>query len=141
MYCDCLFNNYTGSRWLYHTAHIVINTGIRHLQVAGGATDIFGHIVTPADHQISSRRVKMWAKTHSAAVDHAAWHAAQRFREGLSYLKNCDVNGMFHSPWCLVIGTLTCYASHHFGAEEQPTILCTHAGGRGNAAGGVGGRL
>ncbi|KKK20852.1 hypothetical protein ARAM_005294 [Aspergillus rambellii] len=115
---------------LYHTAHIVINCKIRHLQAAAGAKAIFGHIVNPPDREESMRWVRLWITEHSSAADHAAWHAAQMFREGLLYLKNWDVNGLFHYPWCLVIGTLTCWSFHRFGGEGLEPSACNHPPGR-----------
>lgn len=119
---------------LYHTAHIVINSEIRHLQAAAGAKAIFGHIVMPDDRQESAKWVKQWIKGQTAAADHAAWHAAQMLREGLLNLKSWDVNGVFHYPWCLVIATLTCWAFHRYGSEasddgEEERMRCKHAGG------------
>ncbi|KAL4778779.1 fungal-specific transcription factor domain-containing protein [Aspergillus varians] len=110
---------------LYHTAHIVINCEIRHLQNAAGMKAIFGHIVTPADCEESSTWVRSWVRGHCEAADHAAWHAAQMFREGLLHLKSWDANDVLHYPWCLVTGTLTCWAFHHFGGERQ-TVACSH---------------
>ncbi|GAB1214964.1 hypothetical protein ATERTT37_004146 [Aspergillus terreus] len=78
---------------LYHTAHIVINSDIRHLQAAAGAKGIFGHIVMPEDRQESANWVKQWVRGQAAAADHAAWHAAQMLREGILHLKNWDVYG------------------------------------------------
>lgn len=114
---------------LYHTAHIVINCEIRHLQAAAGMKAIFGHIVTSADRAESTQWVKIWMRTHSDAANHAAWHAAQTFREGLLHLKNWDTNDVFHYPWCLVIGTLTCWAFHSFGADDMGPLVCTHQEG------------
>ncbi|KAJ5594838.1 uncharacterized protein N7459_001046 [Penicillium hispanicum] len=114
---------------LYHVAHIVINCEIRHLQAAAGMKAIFGHIVTSADRVESIQWVKQWVTTHAAAADHAAWHAAQMFREGLLYLKKWDAKGEFHYPWCFVIGTLTCWAFHRFGGEDMQPSLCAHRRG------------
>ena len=115
---------------LYHTAHIVINSENRHLLAASGIKAIFGHIVTPADRQESLKWVEQWVRRHRASADHAAFHAAQMFREGLLQLQNFDANGVFHYPWCLVIGTLTCWAFHHFGAEDPEQITrCEHPAG------------
>jgi hypothetical protein len=114
---------------LYHTAHIVINCEIRHLQTAAGAKAIFGHIVTPSDYEESCAWVRQWVKKSPSAAGRAAWHAAQMFREGMLNLLNWDVHGEFHYPWCLYIGTLTCWAFHHFGAEGQERgSVCDHSG-------------
>lgn len=114
---------------LYHTAHIVINCEIRHLQTAAGAKAIFGHIVTPSDYEESCTWVRRWVTDSPASAGRAAWHAAQMFREGMLNLQNWDVHGEFHYPWCLYIGTLTCWAFHHFGVES-PTMksVCDHEG-------------
>ncbi|KAF9888257.1 hypothetical protein FE257_008826 [Aspergillus nanangensis] len=115
---------------LYHTAHIVMNLEIRHLQAAAGAKAIFGHIVMRADRQESAKWAENWIRTQTTVADHAAWHAAQMLREGLLNLKNWDVNGVFHYPWCLVIGTLTCWAFHHFGGETlDDRGTCSHPNG------------
>lgn len=45
---------------LYHTAHIVINCEICHLQTAAGAKAIFRHIVTPSDYEESCKWVRNW---------------------------------------------------------------------------------
>lgn len=111
---------------LYHTAHIVINSDIRHLQAAAGAKGIFGHIVMPEDRQESANWVKQWVHGQTPAADHAAWHAAQMLREGILHLKNWDVNGVFHYPWCLVIATLTCWAFHAFGSASEERTQCGH---------------
>ncbi|KAG2417089.1 hypothetical protein HFD88_008307 [Aspergillus terreus] len=111
---------------LYHTAHIVINSDIRHLQAAAGAKGIFGHIVMPEDRQESANWVKQWVRGQAAAADHAAWHAAQMLREGILHLKNWDVYGVFHYPWCLVIATLTCWAFHAFGSAPEERTQCAH---------------
>ncbi|KAI2829219.1 transcriptional regulator family: Fungal Specific TF and C2H2 zinc finger [Aspergillus niger] len=112
---------------LYHTAHIVINCEIRHLQAAAGAKAIFGHMVMPEDRQMSENWVRDWVCTDATAADQAAWHAAQMIREGILNLKNWDVNGVFHYPWCLLIGTLTCWAFHHFGRGiSDSREICRH---------------
>ncbi|KAF9890674.1 hypothetical protein FE257_005540 [Aspergillus nanangensis] len=112
---------------LYHTAHIVINAEIRHLQAAAGAKAIFGHLVTAADRQLSANWVEQWVRgPQGAQADHAAWHAAQMFREGLLGLKNWDVQGVFHYPWCLVLGALTCWAFHRYGGDPGS---CGHSRG------------
>lgn len=112
---------------LYHTAHIVINCEIRHLQAAAGAKAIFGHMVMPEDRQMSENWVRDWVCTDATAADQAAWHAAQMIREGILNLKNWDVNGVFHYPWCLLIGTLTCWAFHHFGSGiSDSREICRH---------------
>lgn len=114
---------------LYHTAHIVINCEIRHLQTAAGAKSHFGHPVMSGDYDESCIWVRKWVNTSTASAGRAAWHAAQMFREGMLNLVNWDVHGEFHYPWCLYIGTLTLWAFHHFGAESNamPSV-CDHAG-------------
>jgi hypothetical protein len=114
---------------LYHTAHIVIDSDIRQLLGAAGAKAIFGHAVTLDDHQESYRWVKMWVESKPAVVEHATWHAAQIFRDSTLYLKNWDAHGVFHYPWCLVIGALTCWAFHHFRSQGRSPSLCTHERG------------
>jgi hypothetical protein len=116
---------------LYHTAHIVINCEIRYLQTAAGAKAIFGHIVTPSDYEESCKWVKQWVTSRPDDAGRAAWHAAQMFREGMLNLKNWEVHGVFHYPWCLYIGTLTCWAYHHFGGKGAKSSLrhelCDHS--------------
>ncbi|XRM44193.1 hypothetical protein ABZX51_007336 [Aspergillus tubingensis] len=112
---------------LYHTAHIVINCEVRHLQAAAGAKAIFGHIVMPEDRHISEDWIRNWVSTNATAAEQAAWHAAQMMREGILNLRNWDVNGVFHYPWCLVIGTLTCWAFHCFGGGiSDAREICRH---------------
>ncbi|OJJ73394.1 hypothetical protein ASPBRDRAFT_194345 [Aspergillus brasiliensis CBS 101740] len=112
---------------LYHTAHIVIKCEIRHLQATAGAKAIFGHIVMPEDRQVSEEWVRDWVCIQTTAADHAAWHAAQMLREGILNLRNWEVSGVFHYPWCLFIGTLTCWAFHHFGGEmTDGQDICSH---------------
>ncbi|PVH74229.1 hypothetical protein DL98DRAFT_468144 [Cadophora sp. DSE1049] len=114
---------------LYHTAHIVLNCEIRHLQTAAGAKAIFGHVVTPSDYEDSCEWVRQWVKNSPDSAGRAAWHAAQLFRDGMLNLKDWEVHGAFHYPWCLYIGTLTCWAFHHFGAEASSMKpLCDHLG-------------
>jgi hypothetical protein len=117
----------TGLYALYHTAHIVINCEIRHLQVAAGAKAIFGHLVTPSDFQDSCNWVREWLHSSSDSAGRAAWHAALLFREGMLGLKNWDVHGVFHYPWCLYIATLTLWVFHHFGAEAMDSSDEEHA--------------
>ncbi|RDW91816.1 hypothetical protein BP5796_01210 [Coleophoma crateriformis] len=109
---------------LYHTAHIVINCEVRHLQTAAGAKAIFGHIVTPSDYEESCAWVRQWIKASPKSAGRAAWHAAQMFREGMLNLQSWDVHGVFFYPWCLYIGTLTCWAFHHFGTEAAAMEPC-----------------
>lgn len=112
---------------LYHIAHIVINCEVRHLQIAAGAKAIFGHIVTPSDYKESCDWVRQWIRESPASAGRAAWHAAQMFREGMLNLKAWDVHGAFHYPWCLYIGTLTCWTYHHFGRETMSlAAVCKH---------------
>ena len=124
----CLFQRDSMALFaLYHTAHIVLNCEIRHLQTAAGAKAIFGHIVTPTDYEESCKWVRQWVRYSPDSAGRAAWHAAQMFREGMLNLLGWEVHGVFHYPWCLYIGALTCWAFHHFGAEstsKQP--LCNH---------------
>ncbi|KAF4335200.1 C2H2 zinc finger [Fusarium beomiforme] len=120
---------------LYHTAHIVVNADIRHLQIAAGAEAIFGHVVTSVEHQESTQVVMDWVRLSPVSAGHAAWHAAQMIREGLLNLRNWKANGMFHYPWCLYIGALTCWAFVHFSQiqndEDQSRLICQHTtGGR-----------
>lgn len=113
---------------LYHTAHIVLNCEIRHLQTAAGAKAIFGHIVTPSDYEDSCKWVRQWVRNSLDSAGHAAWHAAQLFHEGMLNLKNWEVHGVFHYPWCLYIATLTCWAFHNFGAETSSLgPACDHS--------------
>ncbi|KAL2825772.1 fungal-specific transcription factor domain-containing protein [Aspergillus cavernicola] len=107
----------TGLYALYHTAHIVLNCEIRHIQIAAGARAIFGHVVTHTDFEDSCNWMRNWLRNSADSAGRAAWHAAQLFREAMLSLKIWDVNGIFHYPWCLYIATLTCWAYHQFGAE------------------------
>ncbi|KAF4952489.1 hypothetical protein FGADI_6723 [Fusarium gaditjirri] len=116
---------------LYHTAHIVANADIRHLQIAAGAEAIFGHVVTSTEHQESTRAVMHWVRGSPESAGHAAWHAAQMIREGLLNLRNWKANGMFHYPWCLYIGVLTIWAFVHFSQrqsdEDDSRRSCHHS--------------
>lgn len=103
---------------LYHTAHIVVNADIRHLQIAAGAEAIFGHVVTSTEREESIKAVMEWVRLSPDSAGHAAWHAAQMIREGLLNLRNWKANGMFHYPWCLYIGVLTIWAFVHFSQEQ-----------------------
>ncbi|KAF5579848.1 C2H2 zinc finger [Fusarium pseudocircinatum] len=118
---------------LYHTAHIVVNTDIRHLQIAAGAKAIFGHVVTSTEHEKSTMAVMEWVRLSPESAGHAAWHAAQMIREGLLNLRNWKANGMFHYPWCLYIGVLTTWAFVHFSqrysAEDDRCRSCHHSVG------------
>lgn len=105
----------------------MINCEIRHLQVAAGAKAIFGHLVTPSDFQDSCNWVREWLHSSSDSAGRAAWHAALLFREGMLGLKNWDVQGVFHYPWCLYIATLTLWVFHHFGAEAMDSSDEEHA--------------
>ncbi|KAG7414702.1 Nicotinate catabolism cluster-specific transcription factor [Fusarium oxysporum f. sp. rapae] len=104
---------------LYHTAHIVVNADIRHLQIAAGAEAIFGHVVTSTEHEESTNAVMEWVRLSPESAGHAAWHAAQMIREGLLNLRNWKANGMFHYPWCLYIGVLTTWAFVHFSQRQS----------------------
>ncbi|KLP00862.1 C2H2 zinc finger protein [Fusarium fujikuroi] len=104
---------------LYHTAHIVVNADIRHLQIAAGAEAIFGHVVTSTEREESIRAVMEWVRVSPDWAGHAAWHAAQMIREGLLNLRNWKANGMFHYPWCLYIGVLTIWAFVHFSQDDN----------------------
>src|SRR5688572_25160942 len=66
---------------LYHTAHIIVNADVRHLQIAAGAKAIFGHVVTRAEYEESTKIVTQWVRSSPNSAGHAAWHAAQMFRE------------------------------------------------------------
>ncbi|KAF5635414.1 C2H2 zinc finger transcription factor [Fusarium sp. NRRL 25303] len=104
---------------LYHTAHIVVNADIRHLQIAAGAEAIFGHFVTSTEREESIKAVMEWVRVTPGSAGHAAWHAAQMIREGLLNLRNWKANGMFHYPWCLYIGVLTTWAFVHFSQDDN----------------------
>ncbi|KAH7162058.1 fungal-specific transcription factor domain-containing protein [Dactylonectria estremocensis] len=108
---------------LYHTAHIIANTDVRNLQIAAGAKAVFGHLVTAEDRAESTRLVEQWVQKTPKSAAHAAWHAAQMFREGLLKLQSWDDTESFHYPWCLYIGTLTCWAFQHFSSEG---VICNH---------------
>lgn len=112
---------------LYHTAHIVVNADIRHLQIAAGAEAIFGHVVTSTEHEESTKVVMEWVRLSPESAGHAAWHAAQMIREGLLNLRNWKANGMFHYPWCLYIGVLTTWAVVHF-SQSQTDEECNRRG-------------
>ena len=114
---------------LYHTAHVIVSADVRHLQIAAGAKAIFGHIVTTADRDESTTQVVRWASSPSAG--HAAWHAAQMFREGLLNLRNWKANGMFHYPWCMYIGALTCWAFLRFKSSTSSSSSICHQHGAG----------
>ncbi|KAG9503463.1 hypothetical protein J7337_006308 [Fusarium musae] len=104
---------------LYHTAHIVVNADIRHLQIAAGAEAIFGHVVTSTEREESIRAVREWVRLSPESAGHAAWHSAQMIREGLLNLRNWKANGMFHYPWCLYLGVLTTWAFVYFSQEQN----------------------
>ncbi|KAH6999106.1 fungal-specific transcription factor domain-containing protein [Ilyonectria sp. MPI-CAGE-AT-0026] len=108
---------------LYHTAHIIVNTDVRNLQIAAGAKAVFGHMVTSEDRAESTQLVQQWVQQSPKSAAHAAWHAAQMFREGLLKLQSWDDTEAFHYPWCLYIGTLTCWAFQHFSVEG---VVCNH---------------
>ncbi|KAF7555362.1 hypothetical protein G7Z17_g2261 [Cylindrodendrum hubeiense] len=108
---------------LYHTAHIIVNTDVRNLQIAAGAKAVFGHLVTSEDRAESTRLVEQWVQKSPKSAAHAAWHAAQMFREGLLKLQSWDDTEAFHYPWCLFIGTLTCWAFQHFSSDG---VVCNH---------------
>ncbi|KAK7590010.1 hypothetical protein V3481_008968 [Fusarium oxysporum f. sp. vasinfectum] len=116
---------------LYHTAHIVVNADIRHLQIAAGAEAIFGHVVTSTEHEESTKVVMEWVRLSPESAGHAVWHAAQMIREGLLNLRNWKANGMFHYPWCLYIGVLTTWAVVNFSQsqtdEECNRRSCHHS--------------
>ncbi|KAF5637630.1 C2H2 zinc finger [Fusarium tjaetaba] len=115
---------------LYHTAHIVVNADIRHLQIAAGAEAIFGHVVTSAEREESTKAVIEWVRLSPESAGHAAWHAAQMIREGLLNLRNWKANGMFHYPWCLYIGVLTTWAFVHFSQGQNDSRRgCHHSAG------------
>ncbi|RMZ89970.1 hypothetical protein DV736_g2803, partial [Chaetothyriales sp. CBS 134916] len=109
---------------LYHMAHIIVTSDIRHLQIAAGSKALFGHIVTEADRDDSVKLLKQWAQASPNSAGHAAWHAALMFQEGLLNLNKWQVNGIFHYPWCLFIGTLACWAVHHFNSEPTARKDC-----------------
>jgi hypothetical protein len=113
---------------LYHTAHVVANADVRHLQIAAGAKSIFGHIVTPTEQEESTKVVMQWVRLSPRSAGHAAWHAAQMVREGLLNLRNWKANGMFHYPWCLYVSTLTCWAFIHFSRSQDGSDkhVCQH---------------
>ncbi|EWG41242.1 hypothetical protein FVEG_03388 [Fusarium verticillioides 7600] len=115
---------------LYHTAHIVVNADIRHLQIAAGAEAIFGHVVTSTEREESIRAVKEWVRLSPESAGHATWHAAQMIREGLLNLRNWKANGMFHYPWCIYIGVLTTWAFVHFSQGQSANHRgCHHSVG------------
>ncbi|KAF4503029.1 C2H2 zinc finger [Fusarium agapanthi] len=115
---------------LYHTAHIVVDADIRHLQIAAGAEAIFGHVVTGAEREESTKAVMEWVRLSPDSAGHAAWHAAQMIREGLLNLRNWKANGMFHYPWCLYIGVLTTWAFLHFSQGQSDNRRgCHHSVG------------
>ncbi|KAF5250681.1 hypothetical protein FANTH_4124 [Fusarium anthophilum] len=115
---------------LYHTAHIVVDADIRHLQIAAGAEAIFGHVVTSAEREESTKAVMEWVRQSPDSAGHAAWHAAQMIREGLLNLRNWKANGMFHYPWCLYIGVLTTWAIVHFSqGQNDDRRGCHHSVG------------
>ncbi|KAH7169977.1 fungal-specific transcription factor domain-containing protein [Dactylonectria macrodidyma] len=119
---------------LYHTAHIIANADVRNLQIAAGAKAVFGHLVTAEDRAESTRLVEQWVQKTPKSAAHAAWHAAQMFREGLLKLQSWDDTEAFHYPWCLYIGTLTCWAFQHFSSEG---VICNHTAAQtGERAGG-----
>ncbi|KAF5594884.1 C2H2 zinc finger [Fusarium subglutinans] len=111
---------------LYHTAHIVVDADIRHLQIAAGAEAIFGHVVTSAEREESTKAVMEWVRLSPDSAGHAAWHAAQMIREGLLNLRNWKANGMFHYPWCLYIGVLTTWAFVHFSQGQKDNRRACH---------------
>ncbi|KAG5758357.1 hypothetical protein H9Q72_013504 [Fusarium xylarioides] len=114
---------------LYHTAHIVVNADIRHLQIAAGAEAIFGHVVTSTEREESAKAVKEWVRLSPESAGNAAWHAAQMIREGLLNLRSWKANGMFHYPWCLYIGVLTTWAFVHFSQGQSGHRGCHHSVG------------
>ncbi|RBQ73513.1 hypothetical protein FVER14953_03388 [Fusarium verticillioides] len=115
---------------LYHTAHIVVNADIRHLQIAAGAEAIFGHVVTSTEREESIRAVREWVRLSPESAGHATWHAAQMIREGLLNLRNWKANGMFHYPWCIYIGVLTTWAFVHFSQGQSANHRgCHHSVG------------
>ncbi|KAF5964077.1 C2H2 zinc finger transcription factor protein [Fusarium bulbicola] len=115
---------------LYHTAHIVVDADIRHLQIAAGAEAIFGHVVTSAEREESIKAVMEWVRLSPDSAGHAAWHAAQMIREGLLNLRNWKANGIFHYPWCLYIGVLTTWAFVHFSqGQNDDRRGCHHSVG------------
>ncbi|EXJ78903.1 hypothetical protein A1O3_08403 [Capronia epimyces CBS 606.96] len=111
----------TATNAIYHAAHIILHVEILDLQIYAGAQHIIGRPVTPADYARSRRVVKQWAKPGIAMpATKAAWHAAQLLRAGIMNLDNWDVDNAFHYPWCLYLATLTCWAFHFAGTDEQP---------------------
>jgi len=100
---------------LYHTAHLILHTDIRSLQIYAGARSILGKPVSPTDYDRSCAVIKSWSATPAARK--SAYHAAAMICNSFR-LETAD-DGKFHYPWCLYLAALVCWAGHGSVKEEN----------------------
>ncbi|KAL4994509.1 major facilitator superfamily domain-containing protein [Aspergillus recurvatus] len=97
---------------LYRAASLALHVEVLDLQIAAGASQILGRVVSQHDRDRSRIMLSRWLSGPSPAATTASRHAASLLQDAVLSLHDWDQTDAFHFPWCLYLATLTVWAFH-----------------------------
>ncbi|KAL4936963.1 hypothetical protein BDV06DRAFT_232907 [Aspergillus oleicola] len=109
---------------LYRAASLALHVEVLDLQIAAGAPQILGRVVTYSDRGRSRGMLARWLGSSSCGP--ASRHAAFLLQDAVLSLHDWEQTDAFHFPWCLYLATLTVWAFHARENEKgmaRPTDL------------------
>ncbi|KAL4791310.1 major facilitator superfamily domain-containing protein [Aspergillus venezuelensis] len=95
---------------LYRAASLALHVEVLDLQIAAGAPQILGRVVTNTDRGRSRGMLARWLGSSSCGP--ASRHAAFLLQDAVLSLHDWEQTDAFHFPWCLYLATLTVWAFH-----------------------------
>ncbi|KAL4901692.1 hypothetical protein BDW74DRAFT_181410 [Aspergillus multicolor] len=107
---------------LYRAASLALHVEVLDLQIAAGAAQILGRVVSPNDRERSRGMLSRWLSGPSSSATTASRHAASLLQDAVLALHDWDQTDAFHFPWCLYLATLTVWAFH---AREETLVKPT----------------
>lgn len=97
---------------LYRAASLALHVEVLDLQIAAGASQILGRVVTPSDRDRSRGILSRWLSGPGSECTSASRHAAFLLQDAVLSLHDWEQTDAFHFPWCLYLATLTVWAFH-----------------------------
>lgn len=97
---------------LYRAASLALHVEVLDLQIAAGASQILGRVVTASDRDRSRGMLARWLSGPGSECISASRHAAFLLQDAVLSLHDWEQTDAFHFPWCLYLATLTVWAFH-----------------------------
>ncbi|KAL4930432.1 MFS transporter/fungal specific transcription factor domain-containing protein [Aspergillus undulatus] len=97
---------------LYRAASLALHVEVLDLQIAAGAPQILGRVVTDNDRSRSRNMLSQWLSGTGSSCTSASRHAAILLQDAVLSLHDWEQTDAFHFPWCLYLATLTVWAFH-----------------------------